>query len=139
MHTLTTTPRITLQRHATIQESRTPIGSGRSHLAETLVDLAQSADRQAARAVDVDVDVDVTMSSQLFILGDQLRTMAHHVDQNNDRDAALTLLDDARVRVARAMVRLDARERMSATPAPDSVYDVGDPNDVRSSNAAVAP
>ena len=135
MHTLTSTPRITLQRHATIQESRTPIGSGRSHLAETLVDLAQSADRQAARAVDVDV----TMSSQLFILGDQLRTMAHQVDQNNDRDAALTLLDDARVRVARAMVRLDAREQMSATPAPDSVYDVGDPNDVRSSNAAVAP
>lgn len=135
MHTLTSTSRITLQRHATIQESRTPIGSGRSHLAETLVDLAQSADRQAARSVDVDV----TMSSQLFILGDQLRTMAHHVDQNNDRDAALTLLDDARVRVARAMVRLDAREQMSATPAPDSVYDAGDPNDVRSSNAAVAP
>lgn len=137
MHTLASTPRITLQRHATIQESRTPIGSGRSHLAETLVDLAQSADRQAARAVDVDVDV--TMSSQLFVLGDQLRTMAHQVDQNNDRDAALMLLDDARVRVARAMVRLDARERMSATSAPDSIYDVGDPNDVRSSNAAVAP
>lgn len=135
MHTLTSRPRTTLQRHATIQESQTSIGTARSYLAETLIDLALSADRQAARAVDADI----TASSQLFILGDQLRTMAHQVDQNNDRDAALTLLDSARVRVARAMVRLDARERMSATPSPDSVYDIGDPNVVRSSNAVVAP
>lgn len=135
MHTLSPTSHNSVQRHATIKETRTPIGSGRSLLAETLIDLAHSADRQAARAVDVNL----AASSQLFILGDQLRTMAHQVDQDDDREAALTLLDDARVSVARAMVRLDARERLSATPATDSIYGVGDSDDVRSSNAAVAP
>ena len=135
MPTLTSHPRTALTRHATIHEQRTSNGTSRSHLAETLIDLANSADRQAARAADVDL----VSSSQLFVLGDQLRTMAHHVDQHNDREAALTLLDDARVRVARAMVRFDACERMSATPAPGAVYEAGDSDDVRSSNAAVAP
>ncbi len=135
MPTMTSTPRTSIRRHATIQEQRTSIGSARTILAETLIDLARSADCQAARAVDVDI----AASSQLFALGDELRTMAHHIDQHDDREAAFTLLDDARVRVARAMVRFDACERMSATPAPGSVYEAGDSDDVRSSNAAVAP
>jgi hypothetical protein len=99
----------------------TPTGPALAALAEPLTDLAAAADREGARAADVDV----ALSSALFILGDELRSMAARTSTDGDLEEAYALLDDARTTVARTMVRLDVRERMSATPAPGSVYDVG--------------
>lgn len=102
-------------------------------LTETLTDLAAAADREGARAADVDV----ALSSTLFVLGDELRSTAARTHEGS-REDAYALLDSARFTVARAMVRLDARERMSATPDPGSVNDVGGFDGSRRPAVAVA-
>lgn len=79
----------------------------RTILYDTLMDLAASADRQAARAAEID---DTTASSTLFILGDELRTMAQRVKNTAPTEETMQLLDAGRVHIATSMVRFDAVE-----------------------------
>lgn len=78
---------------------------------DTLIDLAASADRQAARAAEFD---DIAASSTLFTLADQLRTMAHTVCETPPSPPAITLLDRGRHQIATAMLRFDAEARRAA-------------------------
>jgi len=71
---------------------------------DTLIDLATTADQQAARAAHLD---DTTTSSILFLLGDELRTMAHRVDDARLDGAALKLLDSGRAQIAATIARFD--------------------------------
>ncbi|KDA04589.1 hypothetical protein DC31_06215 [Microbacterium sp. CH12i] len=81
-------------------------------LYETLIDLAASADRQAARAAEFD---DTTASSALFILADELRTMAQRVKGTRPDDVAFELLDSGQWHVATSMLRFDFLERATRT------------------------
>lgn len=83
-------------------------------LYDTLIDLATSADRQAARAAEFD---DTMASSALFTLADQLRTMAHAVKGTPPTPSAFELLDAGRRQIATAMLRFDGHTKTMTTPA----------------------
>ncbi|MFH8253084.1 hypothetical protein ACH3VR_22140 [Microbacterium sp. B2969] len=77
-------------------------------LRETLNDLAQSADRQAARAAALS---GLAQSSRLFHLADELRRAAAALGGTMSRDDVLEVLDGAQRVVVTAMLQLDAAER----------------------------
>lgn len=86
-------------------------------LYDTLIDLATSADRQAARAAEFD---DTMVSSALFTLADQLRTMARTIQETPSTSPNFELLDTGRRMIATAMLRFDAKERMASAADPQS-------------------
>ena len=77
-------------------------------LRETVSDLAQSADRQAARAAVMSF---VAQSARLFQLADELRSASVALGMSMSREDVLTLLDGAQRVVVTAMLQLDAAER----------------------------
>lgn len=83
-----------------------------THLHDALQELATTADRLAARAAHLD---EMDASSALFVLADELRTMAKLVQASAADDATLQLLDDGRWRISTTMLRLDGLERTAAT------------------------
>lgn len=89
----------------------TDVESQLTFLYDTLIDLATSADRQAARAAEFD---DTMASSALFTLADQLRTMAHAVKETPPTSPALELLDTGRRQITTAMLRFDDQARRRA-------------------------
>jgi hypothetical protein len=78
------------------------------HLQDALQDLATTADRLAARAAHLG---EIDASSALFVLADELRTMAELVKTSVADDATYQLLDEGRWRISRTMLRLDDLER----------------------------
>lgn len=92
----------------------TDVESQLTFLYDTLIDLATSADRQAARAAEFD---DTMASSALFTLADQLRTMAHAVKEIPPTPPAFDLLDIGRQQIATAMLRFDAQARKTTSEA----------------------
>jgi len=79
-----------------------------AHLHDALQELATTADRLAARAAHLD---EIDASSALFVLADELRTMAKLVKTSAADEATLQLLDDGRWRISTTMLRLDGLER----------------------------
>lgn len=79
-----------------------------SSLREAVADLAQSADRQAARAAALS---GLAQSSRLFHLADELRRAAAMLGGTMSRDDVLELFDGARRVIVTAMLQLDAAER----------------------------
>lgn len=79
-----------------------------SSLRETVADLAQSSDRQAARAAALS---GLALSSRLFHLADELRRAAAALGGTMSRDEVLALLDAAQRVVVASMLQLDAAER----------------------------
>jgi hypothetical protein len=81
-------------------------------LYETLIDLAGSADRQAARAANFNV----TDSATLFALGDTLRTTAEQACAGGPNEDIYRLLDNSRRQICSAMLRYDGLERRRQSP-----------------------
>lgn len=79
-----------------------------SSLREAVADLAQSADRQAARAAALS---GLAQSSRLFHLADELRRAAAALGGTMSRDDVLELFDGAQRVIVTAMLQLDAAER----------------------------
>lgn len=73
-------------------------------------DLARSADQRAARAAHL---ARVRESAALFRLADELRTASVALELTMPREAALQLVDGARVIIAKARLHHDAAERDS--------------------------
>lgn len=71
---------------------------------ETLIDLASSADRQAARAAHFD---HVVASATLFALADDLRSMAQKVLDGAPEATAFDLLDKGRAHIATTALQFD--------------------------------
>jgi len=71
---------------------------------ETLIDLASSADRQAARAAYFNR---VAASATLFALADDLRSMAKKVLDGEPESNAFDLLDRGRAHVATTALQFD--------------------------------
>ena len=84
----------------------------RNPLYDTLIDLAGSADRQAARAANFNV----TDSATLFALGDTLRTTAEQAWDGGPNEDIYRLLDSSRRQICSAMLRYDGLERSMQTP-----------------------
>ena len=82
-----------------------------THLHGALLDLAGTADRLAARAAGLD---ELDASSALFVLADELRSMAELVKRAAPEDATYELLDAGRWRISDTMLRLDGLERSTA-------------------------
>lgn len=80
-------------------------------LYDTLIDLAGSADRQAARAVDFNV----TDSATLFALGATLRITAEQARDGGPNEDIYRLLDSGRRQICSAMLRYDRLERNRQT------------------------
>lgn len=100
----------------------TDVESQLTFLYDTLIDLATSADRQAARAAEFD---DTMASSALFTLADQLRTMAHAVKETPPTPPTFELLDTGRQQIATAMLRFDDQAR-KREPIPAATNGEGD-------------
>ncbi|GAA4492411.1 hypothetical protein [Microbacterium panaciterrae] len=82
------------------------------HLHAALLELAGTSDRLAGRAAGLD---ELDASSALFVLADELRTMAQLVQASTPDEATFRLLDDGRWRISNTMLRLDGLERTTAT------------------------